>query len=84
MAYLTDISEEDSRGSTMGVYSIFFGTGMVIGPISGIFAIQFAGLLGFVALIVIFVVIACIGTYFMPEIHGHEAEAITEIAVSNS
>ncbi|MFW9807704.1 MAG: MFS transporter, partial [Candidatus Thorarchaeota archaeon] len=35
MAYLTDISTEEARGSTMGVYSIFFGTGMIIGPIAG-------------------------------------------------
>ena len=29
MAYLTDVSEEESRGTTMGVYSIFFGSGMI-------------------------------------------------------
>ncbi len=83
MAYLTDISEEDSRGSTMGVYSIFFGTGMIIGPLSGLFVYASYGLLGFIVLIAIFIVIACIGTYFMPEIHGHEAEPVSEIDVGN-
>jgi len=83
MAYLTDISEEDSRGSTMGVYSIFFGTGMIIGPLSGLFVYSSYGLPGFVVLIVIFIAIACLGTYFMPEIHGHEEEPVPEIDVGN-
>lgn len=68
MAYLTDISSKESRGSTMGVYSIFFGSGMIIGPIAGQFAYDVGGLFPGLALLVIaFIVIACIGTYFIEE-----------------
>ncbi|MFW9967369.1 MAG: MFS transporter [Candidatus Thorarchaeota archaeon] len=77
MAYLTDISEEESRGSTMGVYSIFFGSGMIIGPAAGAFAYTSYGLLGLAVLVAILILIACIGTYFMPEAHGIKAESMT-------
>ena len=70
MAYITDISEKESRGSTMGVYSIFFGSGMIIGPAAGIFAYGTYGLPGLIVLIAVIIVIACIGTYFMPEVQS--------------
>lgn len=74
MAYLTDISGEESRGSTMGVYSIFFGSGMIIGPASGAFAYTYYRLPGIGILVAILIAIACIGTYFMPEAHGVEKQ----------
>jgi DHA1 family multidrug resistance protein-like MFS transporter len=68
MAYLTDISSAEARGSTMGVYSIFFGSGMIIGPIAAEFAYSAGGLFpGLAALVVALIAIACIGTYFLPE-----------------
>jgi MFS family permease len=67
MAYLTDVSHEDARGSTMGVYSIFFGSGMIIGPATGAYAYSAFGLPGLAVLVAILIGIACIGTYFMPE-----------------
>lgn len=68
MAYLTDVSSEEARGSTMGVYSIFFGSGMIIGPIAAEFAYSFGGLFpGLGTLVAILIVVACIGTYFLPE-----------------
>ncbi len=73
MAYLTDISTEEARGSTMGVYSIFFGSGMIIGPIAGQIAydLSFAnygtGLIGLAILVAAFIAVACIGTYFLEE-----------------
>ncbi|NHJ12846.1 MAG: MFS transporter [Candidatus Thorarchaeota archaeon] len=70
MAYLTDVSEEESRGSTMGVYSIFFGSGMIIGPAAGAFAYSTFNLPGLAVLVAALILIACIGTYFMPEAHG--------------
>ena len=69
MAYLTDISREESRGSTMGVYSIFFGSGMIIGPSAAVFADTIGGLFpGLALLVVTLIVIACIGTYFLEEV----------------
>ncbi|MFX1415694.1 MAG: MFS transporter [Promethearchaeota archaeon] len=77
MAYLTDVSEDDSRGSTMGVYSIFFGSGMIIGPATGAFAYSTFGLLGLGVLVALIIAIACFGTYFMPEaIEVAESEPI--------
>ncbi len=68
MAYLTDVSREDARGSTMGVYSIFFGSGMIIGPLAAEFAYSIGGLFpGLGALVALLIVVACIGTYFLPE-----------------
>ena len=69
MAYITDISSEESRGSTMGVYSIFFGSGMIIGPLASQFALEVGGLFpGLALLVVIFISITCIGTYFLEEV----------------
>jgi DHA1 family multidrug resistance protein-like MFS transporter len=82
MAYLTDISSAESRGSTMGVYSIFFGSGMIIGPIAAEFAYSVGGLFPGLALLVIALIgIACIGTYFLEET-APEAER-TSLAVSH-
>jgi MFS family permease len=68
MAYLTDVSREDARGSTMGVYSIFFGSGMIIGPQLGNFVYGAWGLLpGLGVLVALLIGIACIGTYFLEE-----------------
>jgi MFS family permease len=68
MAYLTDISTKEARGSTMGVYSIFFGSGMIIGPIAAEFAYSVGGLIpGLGALVALLIGIACIGTYFLEE-----------------
>lgn len=68
MAYLTDVSSAEARGSTMGVYSIFFGSGMIIGPLAGQFAYEVGGIFPGLALLVIaLIAIACIGTYFIEE-----------------
>ena len=68
MAYLTDISSAEARGSTMGVYSIFFGSGMIIGPLAGQFAYELGGLFpGLAILVITLIAIACIGTYFLEE-----------------
>lgn len=73
MAYLTDISTEEARGSTMGVYSIFFGSGMIIGPIAGQISYDWSsanygtGLIGLAILVAAFIAVACIGTYFLKE-----------------
>lgn len=69
MAYLTDVSGEESRGTTMGVYSIFFGSGMIIGPAAGAFFYGTYGLWGLAALVATLIAIAVLGTLFMPEVH---------------
>lgn len=78
MAYLTDVSEEESRGSTMGVYSIFFGSGMIIGPAAGAFAYSTYNLLGLAVLVAVLIFIACVGTYFLPEAYGPVHKTVIE------
>jgi MFS family permease len=78
MAYLTDVSHEDARGSTMGVYSIFFGSGMIIGPATGAYAYSAFGLTGLAVLVAILIGIACIGTYFMPEACPEEVQSAVQ------
>ena len=78
MAYLTDVSDKEARGATMGVYSIFFGSGMIIGPLAGAFAYGNYGLYGMAILVGIFITIAIAGTYFMPERHHKEEEPTPE------
>ncbi|MDH4213909.1 MAG: MFS transporter [Candidatus Thorarchaeota archaeon] len=81
MAYLTDISSAEARGSTMGVYSIFFGSGMIIGPLAAEFAYSVGGLFpGLAILVVLLITVACIGTYFLkeaaPQKHAQEKSLI--------
>ncbi|UCE11147.1 MAG: MFS transporter [Candidatus Thorarchaeota archaeon] len=74
MAYLTDVAAEDSRGTTMGVYSIFFGSGMIIGPTLGGVAYGTYGLIGMAVLVAILIAVAIAGTYFMPEVRSEKTE----------
>ncbi|MBN2230574.1 MAG: MFS transporter [Candidatus Thorarchaeota archaeon] len=79
MAYLTDISSAESRGSTMGVYSIFFGSGMIIGPLSAEYAYSVGGLFpGLALLVAALIAIACIGTYFLEELAPSKAKQTSE------
>ncbi|MFV2015103.1 MAG: MFS transporter, partial [Candidatus Heimdallarchaeota archaeon] len=75
LAYLTDISKKDTRGTMFGVYSVIFGSGMIIGPIlGGIFAqlgeqydSEIGTAIGLVAAVILFVILASIGTLFLEE-----------------
>ncbi|MHA1984647.1 MAG: MFS transporter [Candidatus Hodarchaeales archaeon] len=72
LAYLTDISKKDTRGTMFGVYSVIFGTGMIIGPFLGIIFSEFGKIIGQeiwgVVIAVIFLVASSIvGTLFLTE-----------------
>lgn len=73
LAYLTDISKKDSRGTTFGVYSVIFGTGMIIGPIIGsVFAtlgqvLNIGQVWGIIMAVILLVLISCLGTLFLTE-----------------
>lgn len=87
LAYLTDISKKDTRGSMFGVYSVIFGSGMIIGPIlSSLFATEgqnfFAtngDLIGIIACIFLMVILSSIGTLFLAEKAG-EGEPSDKVA----
>jgi len=72
LAYLTDISKKDTRGTMFGVYSVIFGTGMIIGPLIGsLFAevgkIYNAEVWGIVAAVALLTTLSCLGTLFLKE-----------------
>lgn len=67
LAYLSDISKRETRGITFGVYSLIFGTGMIIGPILGGAALQYYGQSGFIALMFAFVAVSCAATLAIKE-----------------
>ena len=67
LAYLSDISKKDASGTTFGVYSVIFGSGMIIGPISGGIMLDQYGQFGFIVMVVLFVAIAAIGSIFLPD-----------------
>jgi len=67
LAYLSDISKTDSSGTTFGVYSLIFGSGMIIGPISGGFMLDHYGQLGFIIMVAVFVGIAAVSSVLLPE-----------------
>jgi MFS family permease len=68
LGYLADVSKDESRGSTMGFYSILFGTGLIIGSLGGGAMIQAFRLTGVAIMVAICVLVAIIGTYLMPEL----------------
>jgi MFS family permease len=67
LAYLTDISKKDTRGTLFGVYSVIFGSGMIFGPLIGDFFYRLYGLSGIVISVALLVLIACVGTLFLAE-----------------
>ncbi|MFW9994360.1 MAG: MFS transporter [Candidatus Odinarchaeota archaeon] len=71
LAYLTDISKKDTRGTLFGVYSVIFGTGMIFGPLIGSFFYGLFQLAGIVISVVLLVFLSCIGTLFLSE-RAHE------------
>jgi MFS family permease len=67
LAYLSDISKQETRGTTFGVYSMILGTGLIVGPLSGSLVIPIYGPIGFVALIAIYVVLGASFSLRLPE-----------------
>jgi MFS family permease len=72
LAYLTDISKKDTRGTMFGVYSVIFGSGMIIGPLLGSFFAEIGGIYdaeiwGLVIAVVLLVLLSSIGTLFIEE-----------------
>jgi DHA1 family multidrug resistance protein-like MFS transporter len=67
LAYLSDISKHETRGTTFGVYSMILGTGMIVGPLSGSLVIPAFGAIGFVVLVCVYVVLGASFSLRLPE-----------------
>jgi len=67
LALLTDLSPKENYGSSMGAYSVVYGTGMIIGPLSAEFSQSVGGLFGLIVLIWILCAISVFGTLLVPK-----------------
>ncbi len=67
LAYLSDVSKRESRGTMFGIYSVIFGSGMVLGPLSGGIMLDRYGTAGFITLVAALTGTALAGVVFLPE-----------------
>ena len=67
LAYLGDIVERAVSGTTFGIYSIIFGSGLIIGPILGGALTEAVGSLAFAVLAISFIGISGAGVAFIRE-----------------
>ena len=72
LAYLTDISKKDTRGTMFGVYSVIFGSGMIIGPFIGAVFTELGKLSGqevwgVVLAVLLLTAFSVVGTLFLKE-----------------
>jgi MFS family permease len=67
LAYLGDIVERSVSGTTFGIYSIIFGSGLIIGPIIGGALTESIGSLAFAVLALTFIAISGVGVAFIRE-----------------
>jgi len=67
LAYLGDIVSRAVSGTTFGVYSIIFGSGLIIGPILGGALTEALGSLAFAVIALVLIGIAAVGVAFIRE-----------------
>jgi MFS family permease len=67
LAYLGDIVERSVSGTSFGVYSIIFGSGLIIGPILGGALTERLGSLAFAVLALGFIGVSATGVAFIRE-----------------
>lgn len=69
LAYLSDISKQETGGTTFGVYSMILGTGLIVGPLTGwlVITVFALGAIGFVVLVGIYVVLGASFSLRLPE-----------------
>lgn len=67
LALLADLTKKENYGSSMGAYSVVYGTGMVFGPLLADAAYNIYDIWGIIILIWILCVISVIGTRLIPK-----------------
>ena len=67
LAYLADITQQETSGTAFGVYSLVLGFGFAFGPIIGGIVLQSYAIGGFLVLIVAFLVVASLGVMRLVE-----------------
>jgi MFS family permease len=81
LAYLGDIVERSVSGTTFGIYSIIFGSGLIIGPILGGALTDAVGSIAFAVLALSFIGISATGVLFIREPAARRAAATSEASV---
>ncbi len=67
LAYLGDIVKRDFSGTTFGLYSIIFGSGLIIGPVLGGSLTEVSGSQGFIVTAMSLIVISAAGVALLRE-----------------
>jgi MFS family permease len=67
LAILADLTKKENYGSSMGAYSVVYGTGMVIGPLLADAAYNIFDIWGIIILIWVLCTISVIGTLLLPK-----------------
>jgi len=67
LAILADLTKKENYGSSMGAYSVVYGTGMVIGPLLADAAYNIFSIWGIIILIWILCTISVVGTLLLPK-----------------
>lgn len=67
LAYLGDIVKRDFSGTTFGVYSIIFGSGLIVGPVLGGTLTEVFGSQAFIITALSLILVAALGVAFLRE-----------------
>jgi len=67
LAYLADIVKRDVSGTTFGIYSIIFGSGLIVGPILGGTLTEVFGSQGFIVTAMSLIVVSATGVGLLRE-----------------
>ena len=67
LAYLGDIAKKDVSGTTFGLYSIVFGSGLIVGPILGGTLTVVLGAAAFLVIAVVLIGVSAAGLLFLRE-----------------
>ncbi len=67
LAYLGDVVKKSVSGTTFGIYSIIFGSGLIIGPILGGFFLTTFGDAAFAVLALSLIGVSGLGVFFLQE-----------------
>ncbi len=82
LAYLGDIVRRDVSGTSFGIYSIIFGSGLIVGPILGGTLTEMLGPMAFIVIALTLIAISGIAVLFLRESARVSPEATGSAAVA--
>ena len=82
LAYLGDIVKRDVSGTSFGIYSIIFGSGLIVGPVLGGTLTEMLGPLAFIVIALTLIAISGVAVLFLRESARIAPDAVTPVPVS--